>query len=335
MPRPDIPIAPAPVHRRLLAVAVIVVGLLGSSACSSSEADEPSTTAGRGATTTTAALAGARRSAGCDRREASTSSETVEPVERTVDVDGTRRTFLLGTAGTEPDVPAPLVVLLHGMGSSAADIDRVSGLPARAAEVGAIVLTPQALGSPTMWTPSAQSPDASFISQAIGEVADERCVDTSRVQVVGFSVGAVLAAAYACAHQDQVASIVTVTVELPAGCTRPMPILAFHGTADPVVPYGNFDPAAGPVTGAEANMAKWAASGGCDPTPMVDEIGNEVTQLDWSGCDRGVDVTLYRIIGGGHAWPGADADVAQMSGTQQISATDEALDFSRRHQLRP
>lgn len=286
-------------------------------------------------TVTTAPIVaeGARPSAGCEAAPtASTGTAPATSVEQTVTVDGVERSYLVSTRGTEPGVPAPVVVLLHGMGSSAADINRVSDLPDRAADAGTIVVTPQAVGTPTLWRAAAQGPDPAFLDQILDDLGQAQCIDTARVYIAGFSVGAVLAAAYACARQDEIAGIVTVAVEAPAGCTQPMPILSFHGTADPVIAYGNNDPnAPGGVTGTEKNMAAWATTAGCGATPNITEVGPDVTRLEWPDCADGTEVVLYRITGGGHDWPGKDPATAVVPSTQQVSATDQALAFFERH----
>lgn len=287
--------------------------------------------------------AGARPSAGCDRAAGADGADRPRsgaPTEATIDVDGVSRRYLVSKAGTKPGQPAPVVVLLHGMGFTAEEFDRVTAFPERAAEAGMIVVTPQALGTPTMWRPAAQGPDPALIDAILEDLARSTCIDAARVHVAGFSVGAVLTTVYACARQDRIASIVTVTVETPAGCKRPMSILSFHGTADPVIPYGDRDQGTpGGGKGAEADMATWAATAGCRPTPTVRERAGGVTRLEWPGCKGGAEVVLFRIAGGGHEWPGGAAGAATPAGSgaptggRPVSATDEAIAFFGRHSL--
>jgi polyhydroxybutyrate depolymerase len=312
---------------RRAALAVTVALVVAS--CGGTADDAARTTV----TTAPVVTEGARPSAGCESAStATTGAPSAGPVEQKVTVDGVERSYLLSTQGAEPGVPASVVVLLHGMGSSAADINRVSDLPDRAADTGTIVVTPQAVGTPTLWRAAAQGPDPTFLDQILDDLGQTQCLDTARVYIAGFSVGAVLAAAYACAHQDEIAGIVTVAVEAPAGCTQPMPILSFHGTADPVIAYGNNDPnAPGGVTGTEKNMAAWATTARCGATPNVTEVGTEVTRLEWPHCADGADVVLYRITGGGHDWPGKDPNTAVAPSTQRVSATDQALAFFQRN----
>lgn len=311
--------------------AALLAAALIAASCSST--DDSSGARETSATTSVPAKAAASASAGCSTSGSTTSTDVAAskgPVEHTVTVDGTERTYLLATSGTRSDTPAPVVVLLHGMGQTAADINRISEFPSRAADAGMIVVTPQAVGTPTIWRPGAQSPDAAFLDQVLGDLGRSHCVDLARVHIAGFSVGAVLAATYACAHQDRIASIVTVEVEMPAGCRKPQSIMAFHGTADPVIAYGNTDRSApGGITGTEANMAAWAATGDCRAAPVASAIDSEATRVVWPDCAPGVEVVLVRIVGGGHSWPGGE-DAAGSPGARTVSATDEALSFFRR-----
>ena len=103
-------------------------------------------------------------------------------------------------------------------------------------------------------------------------------------------------------------------VDFQLGCKQPMPILAFHGTADPLVPYQNngvgLSLPGRRVRGTLLNMGDWARLDHCRPTPVIVRIGSQVTRRQWLGCLSGASVTLYSIIGGGHDWPGANPKLA-------------------------
>ncbi len=302
----------------LLAV-VLAAGLAscgGDSKPAGRGADAPAGTT----TPSTGRQPSARPSPGCENAPPATAAAGKA---QTLDVGGVERTYLL--AAPEGRNPAPLIILLHGMGSSAADIGRASGLPARGPAGGAVVVAPDAAGTPTMWRPGADGPDADFLDALVAHVEARHCIDTNRVGIVGFSVGAVFASTYGCARQDRVAAVVTVEVDTPGTCTRPMPILAFHGTADPIVAY---DPPPGSTplgggSGTEANLAAWAKISRCTTTPVTTEISGKVTRIEWPRCAGGSEVVLYKIIGGGHTWPAEPPD-----------ATERVVAFLGRHSLR-
>ena len=246
-------------------------------------------------------------------------------------VGGSERTYQLSTpAGVGP---APVIVLLHGMGSSGADLARTSDLPARAAERGAIVVAPDGLGTPTMWRAGGQGPDADLLDAVLADVGARHCVDTRRIGIAGFSVGALFAAAYACSHQDRIAAIVTVAVDAPGSCTEPLPVLAFHGTADPIVPFAPPPGATalGGGTGTEANLARWAQISGCGADPVRSEGTGQVVRLTWPDCAAGSEVVLVEVVGGGHEWPGSAATGTGSSSSPPADATGEAIAFFHRH----
>lgn len=214
----------------------------------------------------------------------------------------------------------PLIVLLHGLGQSAADITRASGLPARAAARGMAVVTPNALGTPALWQMGPTSRDATFLDALIKDVEASHCIDTGRVGIVGFSAGAAFGNAYGCARQDDFDALVTISVEFGGPCSRPMPYLAFHGTADPVVAY----------SGTAQNMQGWASAAGCGPASTA-TLNPSVTRMSWEKCADGTQVVLSTIVGGGHEWPPSNLDFS-VSGTRPRSATDEIVLFlSKQH----
>ena len=114
---------------------------------------------------------------------------------------------------------------------------------------------------------------------------------------------------------------------LPPLCDKAVrrPIMIFHGTADPVVPYygGHVGgPSGTPVQPAEASAALWAKHNGCRAGPVETKLSSQVVRLSWNGC--AVPVVMYRIVGGGHTWPGAAIKVKALGlTTEQVSATAE------------
>lgn len=247
-------------------------------------------------------------------------------------VDGNERPWLLSTAGTSPKVPAPVVVAFHGMGQTAENFAKITDLPAQAAKAHMIAAIPQGAGSPAMWQPGPDGADAHLVTAILDELEATQCVDTARVYLAGFSVGAVMAATYGCADQERIAALELVSVQFPADCKRPMPVVAFHGTADPIVPYTAGKGAIGDVKGTEADMTVWAKMNGCDTGgfPVPAAAAPKVTRFTFAGCKDGSAVVLYRIAGGGHAWPGSD-EPGNLPPGESVDATDLGLAFFAEH----
>jgi polyhydroxybutyrate depolymerase len=125
----------------------------------------------------------------------------------------------------------------------------------------------------------------------------------------------------------------------PTTCA-PMPVIAFHGTADHIVPYGaGSDPGitvTGPnaeLTGAQFNIGSWAKGGRCSGAKKVHDIGADVVLWVYAGCAPGVEVELYTILHADHRWPGSPVVIPPTTNT--ISATKLMLDFFESHPLHP
>lgn len=140
---------------------------------------------------------------------------------------------------------------------------------------------------------------------------------------MGFAIGAVMASSFACASADRVSALVAVAgLHDPAGCepSRPVPVLAFHGPADPLLPFtGGVGPNVGMLQlsgetatglvematrpGTLQSATAWAARNGCVAEPVSGPVDIGVNLTSWSSCDAPTE--LYTVDGGGHTWPGS------------------------------
>ncbi len=326
-----------PALRRLRATVSVVLLLVGvASACSGGGSEEGSARGGNptdsAATPSSSATPTGTPSTGCGTLPA---TESVEAPPGDAVVTLGDRSYRLGIpADYDRDRPVPLVMNLHGSGSNALEQTTYSEMAARAGERGWITVTPDAIGG--KWELAPTGADDEFLTAVFDQVTAGYCVDLDRVHLTGMSLGAWKAAATACAHADRFASIALVTVEVHPSDCPPMSVVAFHGTADTVVPYGEgADPGVvvtGPnagLPGARGNMAGWASAAGCGAEPQVQQIGSDVEHWTYPGCPDGRGVELYSIEGGGHTWPGASIDIGPT--TQTIDSTDIALDWFETH----
>ena len=119
-----------------------------------------------------------------------------------------------------------------------------------------------------------------------------------------------------------------------------MSVLAFQGTADPLMPYvgGGVARRRGRVLSAERSIAFWATTSGCAGAPvMTDEPdrvsdGTRVRRTAYGTCREGRAVELYTIEGGGHTWPGGPpvgGSVGRV--TREIDATPVIWAFFAGH----
>ena len=135
------------------------------------------------------------------------------------------------------------------------------------------------------------------------ELQETYCVDAARIFATGMSNGAIMSSQSACDLSGSIAAVAPVSgLRLPEAChpSRPVAVLTFHGTADPLLRYdgGGFW-----TYGAADAVQRWAAQNGCDPSAHVSEPAPN-TRLTTFTCPKGTAVELYTLVGAGHTWPG-------------------------------
>ncbi len=297
----------------------------------------------------TGAGAAKRASGGCGKPAAA------GVTTRHVTVGGTDREYLLSIPdGYDPAKPAPLLFDFHGLGSNMDQQSRYTNLDTQGAARGYVVITPNGQGDVLRhWSldPStAANPDVAFTQSMLRTTNRTLCIDPTRVFSTGISNGAMFSTLLACALPGRLAAIAPVSgINATAVCTAGTPrvsVLAFHGTADPIVPYqgGAYFSGApiGRVLGvADAKpvddaAAAWAAFDGCGTPAAQSSVADDVQRFVWPDCPRDGAVQLYRIVGGGHTWPGGIPVGADRLGatTASIDATDLILDFFAAHPRR-
>ena len=240
---------------------------------------------------------------------------------------GVDRTYKQYVPQRDDEHPRPLVIDLHGYLSGAAGQAAISNLAAYSEHAGFVLATPQGSGPLPYWNavPHGDLPDdVQFISDVIDDVSGRLCIDPARIYVDGLSNGAFLSSLIACRLADKVAAVATVAgLMFPAGCapSRPVPILAIHGTADHFVPFdgGRGDALATlawnnettaafddlPFAPTSAALAQWAKAEGCTEPPEEQPVRGAVTVTRYHGCAGGSALELYVVAGAGHTWPGS------------------------------
>ena len=262
-----------------------------------------------------APAAPASNSSACGRRSAG--STTV-----TIDQGSTRRTALVhAPAGYTGTTPVPLVLNLHGSGSTADHQRLFTGMNRTANADGFVVAYPQGAivdGSGFDWNvpgqpliggrkvPAGSPSDVAFLGTLITKLEGAYCIDAHRVYATGFSGGSRMTSQLGCTLAGRLAAIAPVSgLRFPAGCraSRPEPVLSFHGTADPVDPFGGHGQAYWTYGVSEA-ARRWAAHDGCSAKPETKRPAATVTLTVYGGCEGAAAVELYAIAGEGHEWPG-------------------------------
>ena len=280
---------------------------------------------------------------------------------RSIQVKGIERTFAVAR-GAPPS--APLLLVLHGMGINGAVMAEWTGLARRGPAAGFATVFPEGLHK--LWDDTGfgrtdGADDAGFIGDLIETLTADGTVRRGQTILMGLSNGATFVE-----HLARHGVVKALGIVLVAGTSRAVSraaaikpvqesaVLCIAGTADPNVPYrgGRASGLTGWIArrrtrrwllraedrdsvGPEAICTDWALANGCGPEPVVDVLASNATdtpveRLTWSGPGR-LPVALYRILRGGHGWPGGPQYVPRVligRISKTFDATGVALDFA-------
>jgi polyhydroxybutyrate depolymerase len=253
---------------------------------------------------------------------------------------GLERTYILHVPPAyDGTTPLPLVLNLHGFGSSGARQARYSRFPALADAEGFIVASPDGAGSPQQWNIRRQDSlpdDVAFIRELLAALERELCIDRARVFAAGISNGAAFAQQLACAMPRRFAAIAAVAALVyPLACTgdAPVALIAFHGTEDVCVPFDGgpvtCGSARGTVPSVEDSAQNWAGHNACNPIASRVALTDHVRTIAYSECKDETAVVVFVIQDGGHTWPGSVAVARLGETTQEIDATEQIWQFFR------
>jgi len=267
-----------------------------------------------------------------------------------------------------PEKPLPVIFDFHGYAEPGQLQVMLSGLGSYGRTHHFVTITPWINNrSVPYWLSTVGSKDLAWFGELLSHVESTTCVDENRVFVTGYSNGAFMSSAIAYEYSSRVAAVAPIAgiqAVSPCRTTRPVPVVAFHGTADPLVHYDgsasttarDLPAPAGSRTLSSTQLAKifgvagvfssgpsvpqqaasWAKRTRCTAKESATPIASDVTLLVWP-CPTGANVELFRVGGGGHTWPGSEVSAALASvvgrTTMSISADAEMWSFFRVHPL--
>jgi len=244
--------------------------------------------------------------------------------------------------------PRPLLINLHGLGSTAFVQEGYGDFRSIADTAGFLIVHPDAtlLPVPTFWNTGflpIGPDDLGFISSLIDTMRARYRIDPRRVYSAGYSNGGFMSYYLASHLSHKVAAVASVSgsivpqtfAAMPAGA-RPIPAMEIHGTLDPTVPY-----AGGPNAVHTDTVVKyWVTKNGCNPVPQVSAVPNTVLldgctaqRFVWSGGTSGNTVEFFKINNGGHSWPGATQPLGIGLTSQDFNASHEVWRFLRQYEL--
>lgn len=178
--------------------------------------------------------------------------------------------------------------------------------------------------------------DIDMVGALLTHIESTLCVDARRVYSTGMSDGGAMTSVLGCTMANRFAAFAPVAVVISCGAGKPVPIMAFSGTADPVVPFkGGTVSCCGHarVGSAPGAMTGWAKNNHCDAKPSDVRQSSEVIRRTWSGCAGTSTTVFYIVVGGGHTWPGSIPIDRLGKTTQQLDASATIWRFFSQHAL--
>ena len=211
--------------------------------------------------------------------------------------------------------PLALVLDLHGSGGNADGQAATSRFEEVAGREGFAVATLQAGAQGNRWNVPVtgdRPDDVQYVSDVIDHIAARVCTDETRVYATGFSGGARMSSLLACKLNDRIAAIAPMAgLRWPGPCEgRAIPVLTFHGLADPQNTYdGRVEGRGGEwVESVPEALAGWAQHNGCAGEAKLDDPPGPLSTLRYEGCNA--EVRLVRIDGLQHSWARNEIDAS-------------------------
>lgn len=256
--------------------------------------------------------------------------------QHTLISDDIRRDYTLYIPPDLPaDAPAPLIVALHGLGDTVENFMALSDWAAIADRDGAILVFPA--GFRGRWHVNVfgrnDIDDVLFLHDLLDELAALACYDAEAVFINGFSNGGGMAERFACSAPERVAAVGVVGGAVEANfdscmASAPVPLIAVHGLRDSIVPYSGINVQGLRLPDIGRWIGSWAARNGCEPSPQIGAISDQVEKIAYSGC--AADVLLYTVAEGRHEWYGGQQTARAIRPPDSAIDTSETLwEFAR------
>jgi polyhydroxybutyrate depolymerase len=245
----------------------------------------------------------------------------------------------------------PLIMNLHGLGSNAAQQEFYGEFRPIADTADFILVHPNGTVGPNgqgwndFGTPGTGVDDLGFLSALIDTIKKKYNIDLNRVFSTGMSNGGFMSYELACFLSNRFAAIASVSGSMIAShynacnAQHPTPVMEIHGTTDPVVSY----PGNGGIVASihiDTLVHHWVVYDHASLTPVITQLPNTnttdgctVEHQVYSNGRQGSSVELYKVIGGGHSWPGAPVNTTNGNTNRDFSASKEIWRFFSQYHL--
>ena len=226
-------------------------------------------------------------------------------------------------SGYSREVPAPLLIDLHGYSGDSTSQTSFTLLITAAEKRGVIYAAPDGLldsQGNQFWNASKaccnfnNNPvdDVAYIQSLIDEISSKVSIDSKRIYIFGHSNGHFMTYKFACSRPESVAAIAGLAGAMDSDVitcapNRAVNVLHIHGTSDATILYDGGSLFDNSYTSAAASVKRWAQIDKCLASPQIRAAFDLISSLDGAetiptmySCPR-TTVELWSINGGAHS----------------------------------
>lgn len=248
----------------------------------------------------------------------------VQSAHATSDVfPGPRPFSVIVPSSYDPNVPAPLLIALHGFSQSGAKFESYLHIGPVAEKEGILYVHPDGKKDrrgTRFWNAPPECcdyetplvDDDAYIMDIVYKVSLKYAVDPARIYLVGHSNGGFMVNRMACGHADVFAAVVNMaggSYVKSSSCkpSNPISVLNIWGTKDVTYKVNHY--AGRTIPGAVATFSTWASLNGCTKNtlhlPNQLDLDRKIAGLEtdvtkYLTCPDSTAIEFWRINGAGH-----------------------------------
>jgi polyhydroxybutyrate depolymerase len=246
----------------------------------------------------------------------------------------------------------PLLLNFHGYTSNAVQQEFYGSFKAIADSANFLILLPEGLpivgtsqGFNNFGAVGSKPDDIAFTSNLIDSISAKYTIDKNRIYSTGMSNGGFMSYDLACFLSHKIAAIGSVTGSMVAThmnvcqAQHPTPVMQIHGTTDPTVSYDGKGGIIGSVH-IDSLVKFWVKFNKCNATPIKTNLPDiniadkcTVEHYLFPNGKNNVSVEFYKVIGGGHTWPGAAIATGAGNTNKDFNASLAVWQFVSKYRL--
>lgn len=222
------------------------------------------------------------------------------------------------------DSSIPLVVLLHGYGSTGAQQESYMKFESVAEKNKFILVYPDGTIDSVgrrFWNATdaccsffSQVDDDAYLLAILKEMESRYSIDAKRIYFVGHSNGGFMSYRMACKHPDRIAAIASLAgasffKPTDCGATNSVSVLQVHGTKDETIFYDGGQILGNSYPSAFASASQWATVNQCTQNALAQSTkldlegniaGDETSITAWTNCQNSSEVELWTMKNASH-----------------------------------